>query len=265
MSDMSFRPAETSDARAIVDLATSGFPEERRALFVYACAGAEAFVRGHIALSSTIAERRYWVAPGASGDVKAVVDLLRLADVIHLAYIAVTPSQRGLRLGPRLLLYALQQWHVSARTLQLDVFTDNDVAAPWYDRLGFETTSETTWFRAGPTPEADPGVSGGYIAGLPPANAVHAQFGFSEFAVQTSGARYSVGRIGDAWFRLTDATALDDPELRAALRSLDPQRGLLVLAPPESKLHERGFVEVATSQRRRVPLEALMSRLEQTK
>ena len=264
MSGVSFRPAESDDACAIIDLATRGFAEERRALFVYACTGAEAFVRGHIALPPALAERRYAIAEGATGDVIGVVDLVRAAHVLHLAYIAVAPAARGLRLAPQLLQYALQHCSAPASTLQLDVFTDNERAARWYDRLGFETTSETAWFRAEPRPASDTRGSSAYVTGLPAADAVHARFGFSQFTVQTPSAGYTVGRIGERWFRLTDAAALDDPDVRAALHSLDPQRGLLVLAPAESNVGERGFVRIATSHRRRTSLAALISRLEQT-
>jgi ribosomal protein S18 acetylase RimI-like enzyme len=263
MSDFTFRSANAADAEAIVGLATSGFQEERRKLLVYGCAGAESFVRSHVGMPATLAERRYSVAESASGDVKGIVDLVRTPDAYHLAYIAIAPSARGLGLAPRILFHAIREWQLPVSALQLDVFKDNDIALRWYDRLGFDTIAESTWYQANEIPEAALGALDAYAVGLPAANAAHAQLGFSEFTLQTPRGRYAVGRIGDGWFRLTDATAMDDPQVGLALRVLDPNRGLLVLGSTDATLPKRGFVPLVTSQRRRVTLTLLMNRLEQ--
>ncbi|MEP6618914.1 MAG: N-acetyltransferase [bacterium] len=255
------RPARAEDAPAIVQLATDGFHEERRSLFVYSCTGADAFVRNHIATPPMLAERHYSVAEIPGQGIVGVIDLVRTATAIHLAYVAVAPEARGQGLAQTLLSFATYHFPVRLAEMQLDVFSDNRVAVDWYDRLGFESTSVAHWFcGALPVTDDDAAVRG-FVSGMPVAEAAHARFGFSQFTVHASGNDYSVGRLGEAWFRVSDAGVVRDLQALHALRTLDARRGLLVVTGADDDMEGRGFTKVATAQRRRVGVEMLLERL----
>jgi hypothetical protein len=95
-----------------------------------------------------------------------------------------------------------------AGQISLDVFDDNLRALKWYGRLGFQVRQTSEFIEVMPPVIAPEGVA--CISDLPQTDSCHERFGFSKFFVTTTRRRYSVGRIGDTWFRLDDPAALAD-------------------------------------------------------
>jgi hypothetical protein len=83
------------------------------------------------------------------------------------------------------------------------------------------------------------------------------EVGFSQFGLEGRERSFLVGRLGEHYFRLTEPAAWDDPGVHAALRGLDPQRPVLLLAPHRV---ER-LSPVRHTERLQVDLDTLRQRL----
>jgi len=228
MDDIHFQFAAPNDATQIANLFSESFSQEVAQLLLYGCRGASKYIRMHLAASLLKSESAYFVAKTTDNAVIAAAELRMQAKGLLLNYIAVHPSHRGKNIGGRLLSTALHMTGVNSGQIGLDVLHDNLRALEWYGRLGFETTTSVEFLElAPPSKEVDPA----YVSGLPQADLCQTQFGFSQFNLITSSGTFSVGRIGDAWFRLTDPIAVMNPAIFAALKLLDPERRIFAVVP----------------------------------
>jgi Acetyltransferases len=156
------------------------------------------------------------------------VEIRRLPRELCLNYIAVAAAGRARGLGRALLLAALEAPECQGyERLILDVFEFNTVALNWYQRLGFAVRHQTDWYVLPPLQTA--GTSWHTLEGFPQAEAAHERFGFSQFRLVTHNGNYAVGRLGTAWFRLTQPGALADVDVLPALARVDAHRRVLFL------------------------------------
>ena len=231
MEGIQIRFAEPKDAVQIADLFCSGFRPEVAQLLVYGCKGASEYIRMQLASGVPGAESVYFVAQTPNGIVGAA-ELRRRSNRLLLNYIAVHPSHRGQGVGAILFSAAVGMSGVSSGQIGLDVLHDNVRALQWYSRLGFVTRTSAEFLECVPPCSADEDPA--YASGLPQADLCQAQFGFSKFDLITGQGTFSVGRIGDTWFRLTDPAAVGSPAIFAALNLLDPKRRIFAIVPASS-------------------------------
>ncbi len=237
MTAVSVRLARPADAPDIVSLMRSGFAPKIRSLTPYGCMGAHRYVSAHAARSARWSDTEYAVARRGGRTVAATE--LRLVDGgVAVNYIAVAPDARDEGVGSHLLAESLRlvAGHRDVgRTLFLDVFADNHRAIGWYRRLGLRRSGAFGWYNLGPACAGSsgveaPGISEFTVSGLAQAEAVHAMFGFSEFTAEQGTERYTVGRLGRRWYRLTDSRGATSEPLRRFLAEMDRSRRILLIA-----------------------------------
>ena len=251
-------PARPSHAHEIADLFCRSFAPQVAQLLIYGCRGAAEHIRRQVSTRLPNIESVYFVAE-VSGQVAAAMEFRRRPNVLFLNYIAVTPESRGQRLGSRLFSGALSMLHPCAGHIELDVLDDNVGAMEWYRRLGF-TTNGSSEFVELATPAAgheEPAL----ISGLAQSDLCQERFGFSTFNLICQNVTFTVGRVGDAWFRLTDPAAAGDPAVFTALRLLDPARRIFAVAPVSSIPTERTARVLAITHRMSADLQHVTSAL----
>jgi ribosomal protein S18 acetylase RimI-like enzyme len=227
MSASWVRAATPDDAPAVVAAMRDGFADDVLELTMYGCPGVGDYVARTIALGP-LSPTAYLVA-GVGPDILGAAHLSRMDHDLELSYLSVREGARHQGLGRRLLARGLHEAPVDG-WMHLDVFEDNHRAAEWYSSLGFSVIGRRSWWSSpppGPDPRGEPGAT---VGGLPQADACHRAFGFSEFSVRVHGRTWTVGRLGDRSFRLTDPGGLAVPGLLAVLGRLDPARRILCLA-----------------------------------
>ncbi|MBZ5639463.1 MAG: GNAT family N-acetyltransferase [Acidobacteriia bacterium] len=228
-SDVAMRPARREDAPAIVELFHAGFSPSLVDATIYGCPGVARYVAQQIGVAGGRSDTVFTVAE-TDGRLAACVELRRRASDVFLNYIAVAGEARGRGVGTAVLRAAIEGWSVGGRcTFSLDVFEENSSAASWYERLGLRDVQRSSLWNV--PLRGDEGTAEGWtVSGWPQAEASQREFGFSAFDAVGPDARYTVGRLGSRWFRLTEATALGRDGLRALLRELDPGRRVLAIA-----------------------------------
>jgi ribosomal protein S18 acetylase RimI-like enzyme len=234
MNGMQIRFAEPRDAAQIADLFVTGFRPDFAQLLIYGCRGASEYIRMQLATAITTAESAYFVAQ-TPGCIIGAAELRRQSNKLILNYIAVHPRHRGQGVGAILLAAAVGLSGVSSGQIGLDALHDNVRVLRWYGRLGFATRTSTEFLELAAPSGAHEGPA--YVSGLPQADLCQERFGFSKFNLITREGNFSVGRIGDTWFRLTDLAAVGNPAIFAALKLLDPGRRIFAVvsafpAPP---------------------------------
>jgi GNAT superfamily N-acetyltransferase len=229
MPEPSLRVARREDAVAIVELVRQGFEPSLLEAFVYGCSGAARYVGAQIEAREKGGDTAYFVAE-LGGAVCAMIEMRSLVDRLFLNYVAVDPGVRHARVGSRLLCHAIEALaRPNHASLSLDVLDDNAPAVAWYRGLGLTEDSRTRW-HVRSLGAGDPGDLAA-LAGLPQAAICQRELGFSMFTATTQRGSYAVGMLGERWFRVTSAAALEDAALLAALRRLDARRDLLALLP----------------------------------
>jgi GNAT superfamily N-acetyltransferase len=231
MDDLQVRLAAPADAAQIVTLFCGGFRPQVAQLLIYGCSGAPEYIRMQLAPVVPHAESAFYVAQAAEHVVGAV-EMRKQPESLFLNYIVVDPGHRGHGIGAVLLSTAVRMSGVCTGRIELDVLQDNARALSWYGRLGFATRASTDFVElAPPSREQDERV---YVAGLPQADVCHERFGFSTFQLHTRTGVVTVGRIGEAWFRLTDPATVRNPSVFAALSRLDSRRRIFGVLPAAS-------------------------------
>jgi ribosomal protein S18 acetylase RimI-like enzyme len=245
--------AVPSDSVQIVKVMRQGYDPSWLDVMLYGCDGVEHYVEAQIRLGSA-SSYRYKVHRQA-GEVVGVAEFRFRGTTLFLNNIVVLPAGQGAGVGRALLREMVQEARQQGRsTLSLDVLDTNARAMSWYARIGLEATSERSYWH-GPMPGGAPSASF-TIPDHPQAEAVHARFGFSEFAVEGDGRTVRVGRLGPRYFRLLGWSSASDRNLTAFLGALEPRRRLLAIVdspPPEAPTWQR----VAVARRMSAPLARL--------
>lgn len=225
---ISFREARLADTEPLLAIIRRSFDPALLDAMTYGCGGADRFIRQQLALPRAMAERHYSVAE-VDGRVGACLELRLVEDTLVLNYIAVAAEHRSRRIGRQLLKYGIDAaGGARARSMVLDVFEQNSMAASWYERLGFVESDRAVWCDI---PIADGEATPGIVSDYPQAEACQAAFGFSQFKVSTAAGTFVIGRIGDRYFRITHVDALVDRSLATTLRELDGRRAVLAILP----------------------------------
>src|ERR1035437_3055966 len=231
MDGIQIRFAEPGDAAQIANLVSGGLRQDFAQLLIYGCRGAPEYIRKQLASGIPSAESAYFVAQ-APGGIIGAAELRRQPNRLLLNYIGVHPGYRGQHAGTTLLSAAVGMSGVNSGQIELDVLDDNVRALQWYRRLGFTTRTSAEFLELATSDGADEGPA--YVSGLPQADLCQERFGFSKFNLITGKGTFSVGRIGETWFRLTDLAAIADPAVFPALNRLDPARRIFAIVPASS-------------------------------
>lgn len=255
------RAARPDDAERVVEVQRAGFDAAVIDATIYGCHGVARYVAdrsgdaaSHEATTFTVAER--------GGEIIGAAEMRLGADGLFLNYVALTREARGQGIGRALLLGAIERsTAVGLSRLGLDVFEDNAAARAWYERLGLQSiASREMW--ALPLPEPSGGTSSP-IDWTPEAESWQRRYGFSSCAVETRTGVITVGRLGTAWFRLTDVAAVADRQLLERLAADAPPRRLLAIlgAGLLSDELRHGARRLATTIRMDGPLQPVLERL----
>ena len=258
MDGIQIRLAEPRDAAQIANLFSSGFRPDFAQLLIYGCRGASEYIRAQLASGVLTAESAYFVAQ-VPGGIIGGAELRRQSNRLLLNYIGVHPGYRGHRVGAILFSAAVGMSGVSSGQIGLDVLHDNVRALQWYSRLGFATRTSTEFLELASPSGADEEPA--YVSGLPQADLCQERFGFSKFNLITRKGSFSVGRIGDIWFRLTDLAAVGNPAIFAALNLLDPGRRIFAVVPASSAPPAQVVRLLAKTYRMEAEIPQLMSSL----
>jgi ribosomal protein S18 acetylase RimI-like enzyme len=221
---MTIRPAEPGDAGEVVALVRQSFRPQDLDLTIYGCAGIAAYLEMEFALPRALSASAYLVA-AIEGRIAGFADMRATDTGICLNYIATSPDWRGIGVGRELLAAALRAIDPPAGSLfTLEVFEHNQAALDWYRRSGFHRLGRMAFWRV-----ADGGAPAGHVrvVDLPQADVTHRAFGFSSFRLAHGGRTFTIGRLGERWFRVTEGELLRRPEALRALQSLDPRREIL--------------------------------------
>jgi ribosomal protein S18 acetylase RimI-like enzyme len=195
---------------------------------LYSSSGITRYIRELIAACTLGGESAFLVARRGV-TIAGVADLRRTPDALFLNYLAVRADHRSQGIAAGLLSYALRKLEPALPKMRLDVFESNVQARRWYERLGFVVEQATEWWRL-PLPQ--PGDScEAVLTDYPQSQASQQAFGFSRLGVRTPRGSYSVGRLGEKWWRVDSAAALEDNQLLSLLARLDPRREMLALIP----------------------------------
>ena len=198
MDGIQIRFAEPRDAVQIADLFPRSSRPDIAQLLVLGCKGASEYIRMQLASRVPSAESVYFVAQSPDGIIGAA-ELRRQPNKLFLNDIAVHHGYRGKGVGALLLSAAVRMSGVSSGQIGLDVFHDNVRALQWYSRLGFAISTSAEFLELAPPSAADEEPA--YVSGLPQADLCQERFGFSRFDLITGKGTFSVGRIGETWFR----------------------------------------------------------------
>lgn len=258
MDGIQIRLAEPTDAVQIVDLFSGGFRPDLVRLLIYGCKGAAEYIRMQLAPAVPTTESIYIVAQ-VSGRIIGAAELRRQSNRLLLNYIAVQPGCRGQSVGAILFSAAVRMSGVNSGQIELDVLHDNVAALRWYSRLGFTTRTSAEFIELAPPGEVDEEPA--YVSGLAQADLCQERFSFSQFNLITGKGTFSVGRIGDTWFRLTDLAAVRNPTVFAALNLLDPGRRIFAVVPESSVPPAQVVRLLAKTHRMEAEIPHLMSSL----
>ena len=256
-SPLSIRDARAPDAASVTTLLRAGVPERLLSLMPLGQVGAEAWLADRLACSarpspgerhSETPTSRFRVAvagPAFSSKVVGVAEWRIVDDDLFLNQIGVHSARRGQGIGTRLLRDGLEH-NPNRPTLTLDVFSTNDRARRWYERLGFILQASNVWAEYSPAvvkafagdSGTVPNIPDALVEGLDAADEMHAAYGFSSFRLRAapSASRtpemFRVGRLGATHFRITARRILRWRHLWSLLHAIDPARGILYIGPP---------------------------------
>jgi N-acetylglutamate synthase-like GNAT family acetyltransferase len=199
-------------------------PARITALNVLGTPLATAFVHRSVEASARGGDNRYWVAVHPDDEVVGFAQLRRGMRAAVINNLHVSPDYQGRGIGHRLLERMTAA--IEARDVSADVFLESPVSRALFGRIGFEVIHTHHWHLV----ETDgPGALEVVVRDLPQADTVHAAFGISSLLIETRTGVHHVGRMGDAFYRVTTAAAIRDPVLLPALALLDPARTVLAI------------------------------------
>jgi ribosomal protein S18 acetylase RimI-like enzyme len=222
------RNATVGDAAQIVAAVREGFNEDQLQLFVYGCDGIERYVKCELELPPHLSASVYLVAEH-DGTVAGCAQFLSGSSPLFLNYISVLERHRGQGIGAALLADGIARFANGAESLSLDVFSVNSRAQRWYSKLGLSKIDQTDYLEVEALQLVD---IKSRVEGWIQAEVCQNTFTFSSFTVTTDIGCNLIGRLGSRWFRITNASALADPGVWSALRTIDPARRILALIDP---------------------------------
>jgi ribosomal protein S18 acetylase RimI-like enzyme len=226
---MEIRYAVPADAKAIVSLTEAGFRKELLNAMIYGCNGVTGFLERQISIPLEIADTVYIIAE-SDDVVVGFVEFRIYSDSVFLNYIGTSPQARHKGLATKLLGQGLLMVRTKHhKRMSLDVFRDNIVAQSWYEKLGFTAEYNAGWYKLAQEEIDDSNNLQGRVSGYSQSNLCYDEFGFSQFNITTAKGSYSVGMLGQEWFRVTQSELLFDASALFCLNSIDINRSILGL------------------------------------
>ena len=230
---LNIRPAVPPDADDVVALVRQSFRPADLDLTIYGCAGIAEYLRTQFALTPDVPSSTYLVAT-IEDCISGFVELRGTGRGLCLNYIVIHPDWRGAGVARELLATALRHRRPPAGSeFTLDVFEHNHAAMSWYSGMGFQRLGRKAFWRVelqGCAPPEDPVGEGPVrITGMSQANTTHDAFGFSSFMLSPlqPARTFTVGRLGERWFRVTDEEFLRHSQAVRVLTAIDPRREIL--------------------------------------
>jgi len=150
---------------------------------------------------------------------------------LHINYIAVAPEYQGKGIGKSLFNYFQNSiGHLDLEKLTIDVDYSNKIALQWYHNLGFiQKTKTYVYCKSIKIFKYKPCIF--KVSNWLNAEAWQYAFGFSQFILEVKGLQdLKIGRIGQNYWRIDEAEALNSPELIYALKNIDGSRGDLLIS-----------------------------------
>jgi GNAT superfamily N-acetyltransferase len=226
METVLVRPPLSPEARAVAALMREAMSPKVRRITILGSAGLHHWVADQLA---STAGDSFLIAVLAERIVGMVSSRLVAGTLVlnHL-YTHVDCRRRGV--AHALLRGALD---TEAESVAVDVFSESKVARSWYASLGMTLEYRRLWIETA-LPAPTTSAPEWNTSGLEEANAAQARQGFSHFRFRTARAEYAIARLGDAVYRCAGFDILADPAAPAGLASLDSQRSLVCVGPPES-------------------------------
>lgn len=258
---LQIEPLAIGDINAFVELIRESFSPQQLSFTIYACAGITNYVASELQSPSDVARKDYFVLK-AGGEILAGIVLRSLADRLNLDYIATKTNARSQGLARKLWQEATKRClHEHLQFMQLDVFSNNEVALGWYRKLGFtEIGRSTIWSCQGWETKQE--AISSQILNLPQAEANHAYFGFSQLNIRIGDEEWTVGRLGTQWYRISNPVAVNNPALLGYLKQFDPTRRILAIVPKDFQFRANLFHEVkweTDSLSLQVPIDNMLS------
>jgi ribosomal protein S18 acetylase RimI-like enzyme len=225
---LTFRKAERKDLIQIAKLIRSGFLPKYIEMMVWGCRGAEKYLADLIDVDSTLCDVANYVGI-IDDEIIAVTQLKRNLSnrTLHLNYICTDQAYRKNNVGSKLMLHSITEESSIFEHMALDVFLDNYIANRWYSSLGFNALETREWLVIS-TEILDSRV--GYVSGLPQSNCCFEEYGFSQFMLSTDKGNYSIGILGENYYRIADVRIIEDLVAISTLAKLSPNRQILLIA-----------------------------------
>jgi len=257
---MIYRRAEREDLTQIVNLVKGAFSSRYIDMMIWGCSGIRKYLADLLDSNLELCDISNYVAV-INDKVAAVAQLKRdpRNRQLYLNYICTDSTCRRNNVASKLLFHSIAEESDSFDLMALDVFVDNSIASNWYCDLGFSPVFSKQWAIA----EISTSNSRiGYISGLPQSDRCFAEYGFSQFTLTTNSSTYSVGLLGENYFRISDANIFQDPIAISTLAKYASARKLLLitenLPAPDEALQ---FSNVAETIHMNAPIGAMINRM----
>lgn len=260
-NEIEVRAAVPEDAEQMAQVMRGGFEDKWIRLSIYAYHGIADFIRQQIRIADMGADTVYAVAVSGSR-VVGVVEMRRTPAALFMGYISVAPEARSAGVGKRLIAAAAAiAGPIGRQTMELDVLDIEDGAKTWYERMGFVMRYRGRWWLQPLEKPAQPAM--GLLCNYPQSETCHARYGFSTLNIRTAQGDYSIGRLGDELFRITQPAALTDPGVLTALCTLDSSCRVFSILPDDQTppIMSKAAEPLAGYCRMSASLDELLSRL----
>ncbi|WP_143192038.1 GNAT family N-acetyltransferase, partial [Paenibacillus helianthi] len=232
MDEFSILPIKTSDIKLIPMLTQEWMNPDVFYLTVFSCKGYTRFLEKTLDFQASLSSVKL-MGVYDNNTLIAFSEWRIFENVIFLNNLYVSPLYRNKGVGYQLLKYGrCLATSLDIKQISLDVFEWNQSSYSWYKKLGFSNGEYTRWFTGNIIFHEDYSTSdiqNAEIIELSQAKISHQKFGFSSFKVITSRKEYSIGRLGDKHFRLTDVEGLNDKSLLKILFNIDSNRKIFLV------------------------------------
>ena len=252
-----YRKAESGDVNAIVNLVKRAFFAVNIDMMIWGCSGIDRYLADLI-LAEELSDISVYVAADHN-KIVAVAQLKRMpsARQLYLNYICTDVAYQRKNIGSNLLDHSIKVESDGFDTIVLDVFVKNTIAYNWYINFGFKPILIKEWFVA-KVKNLDQGT--GYISDLPQSNLCFAKYGFSQFTVSTKTKNYSVGLLGENYFRISDEEILYDPEAITTLYEYSKTRNILLITETTAERNATlDLINVASTVQMRIPISSIVA------
>lgn len=222
-------PISASECKQVVQLHRSAFSHGQRKYTIFESAGVESYLSSLVRFAD-LRDDHQLVAAWDGNRLVGYSHFRALPDSWHLNYIVVTSAYQGQGIGGILWRHWIDVGRQRGYTkLSLDVDQENNDVIAWYRRQGLRIT-ETTWTyekSLKPASAAVEEIAAVRLLDWEQAEASQHTYGFSQFRLHYRGNIWTIGQLGQDYFRVTQQL----PEaLESVLAKMDPHRRMLLVS-----------------------------------